>query len=109
MFVEGTKNNSFDQKIYSRIYSEYNVLSLESCSNVIQAVKTYNNTNDLHHMNVVGIIDRDRRTEDEILNLKSDNIYVPDVAEVENLFLLPEVIEIMCKKRLKIIMRHWNL
>lgn len=101
MFVEGTKNNSFDQKIYSRIYSEYNVLSLESCSNVIQAVKTYNNTNDLHHMNVVGIIDRDRRTEDEILNLKSDNIYVPDVAEVENLFLLPEVIEIMCKKEIK--------
>lgn len=98
MFVEGTKNNSFDQKIYSRIYSEYNVLSLESCSNVIQAVKTYNNTNDLHHMNVVGIIDRDRRSEGEILNLKSDNIYAPDVAEVENLFLLPEVIEIMCKK-----------
>ena len=67
---------------------------------MIQAVKTYNNTNDLHHMNVVGIIDRDRRSEGEILNLKSDNIYVPDVAEVENLFLLPEVIEIMCKKLL---------
>lgn len=71
MFVEGTKKNSFDQKIYSRIYSDYNVLSLESCSNVIQAVKTYNNTNDLHHMNVVGIIDRvgDQKMRFLILNL----------------------------------------
>ncbi|MFM9709850.1 DUF4435 domain-containing protein, partial [Streptomyces galilaeus] len=46
---------------------------------------------------VVGIIDRDRRSDTEINNLSKNDIYVLDVAEVENLFILPEIFEVVCE------------
>ena len=39
--------------------------------------------------------DRDFRTEDEISALRGDGIYCLDVAEVENLFVVPELLDIM--------------
>ena len=43
----------------------------------------------LHYKTIKGIVDRDRRTEGEINSLLQDKIYVPSVAEIENLFLIP--------------------
>lgn len=60
---------------------------MESCNAVIQAVKTYGQTGQLHYMKVKGIVDRDRRSDSEVEKLKSQNIFVPKVAEVESLFL----------------------
>ena len=42
-----------------------------------------------------GIIDRDFRAERELAALREDGIYTLGVAEVENLFVVPEVLEIM--------------
>ena len=50
-------------------------------------------------MKVKGIVDRDRRSDSEVEKLKSQNIFVPKVAEVESLFLLPEVIEAVAQKQ----------
>ena len=99
LLVEGTTSKSIDRKLYSKVYSEYNIIPLESCSSVIQSTKAYNQTSNLHYSEVKGIVDRDRRSEDEILKLKGKNIFVPQVAEIENLFLLPEVIEIVAEKQ----------
>ena len=49
----------------------------------------------LKAINVYGIIDRDFRTEHEISALQNDGIYCLDVAEVENLFVVPELLDIM--------------
>ena len=99
LLVEGTRTRSIDKKLYSRLYPEYNVISMESCNAVIQAVKTYGQTEQLHYMKVRGIVDRDRRSDDETEKLKSQSIFVPQVAEVESLFLLPEVIEAVAQKQ----------
>lgn len=99
LLVEGTQTRSIDKKLYSRLYPEYNVISMESCNAVIQAVKTYGQTEQLHYMEVKGIVDRDRRSDDETEKLKVQNIFVPQVAEVESLFLLPEVIETVAQKQ----------
>ena len=48
---------------------------------------------------IKGIVDRDRRTEKEIGLLLQDKIYVPSVAEIENLFLIPEVIKLVATKQ----------
>ena len=99
LLVEGTQSHSIDKKLYSRLYPEYNVISMESCNAVAQAVKAYNHTEILHYMEVRGIIDRDRRSDDEVEKLKAQKIYTPQVAEVESLFLLPEVIEAVAIKQ----------
>ena len=46
----------------------------------------------LHHLECYGLIDRDYRTEEEIESLKAKGIYTIDVAEVENLFLVEELL-----------------
>ena len=98
LLVEGTLSKSIDRKLYSKIYPEYNIISMESCNTVVQTTKAYNKTENLHYAKVKGIVDRDRRSEEEITSLNRHNIFVPKVSEIENLFLLPEVIEIVAKK-----------
>ena len=99
LLVEGTPDKSIDRKLYSKIFADYNVIPLESCTAVIQTTKAYNQIREFHYNNVKGIVDRDRRTEEEISSLSSDNIFVPQVAEIENLFLLPEIIKIVAYKQ----------
>lgn len=99
LLIEGTPSKSIDKKLYSKIYDEYNIISMESCNVVIQTTKAYNQTPDLHYTEVKGIVDRDRRSEEEISKLKEKNIFVPEVSEIENLFLLTDVIRIVAKKQ----------
>jgi len=94
LFVEGTAIKSIDFKLYSILFDDCNVIPLESCSSVIQFTKAYNGRPDLHNLEVKGIIDRDRRSEEEVEKLRSLNIYIPEVAEIESIFLLPNIIKI---------------
>lgn len=54
---------------------------------------------EFHYKEVKGIIDRDRKAEEEINSLRTYDIFVSKVAEIENLFLLPEVIRIVARKQ----------
>lgn len=91
LFVEGTAN-SYDTKLYSEIYKDYYVVPCGGCSSVINFTKAMKNNSQLHHIECYGIIDRDYRTDHEINSLKNNGIYTIDVAEVENLFLVEELL-----------------
>lgn len=52
----------------------------------------------LHELNVYGLIDRDYRSAQEIATLNYDGIYTFDVAEVENLFLVEELIHFVAQR-----------
>lgn len=99
LLIEGTPAKSIDKKLYSKIYPEYNIIPMESCNTVIQTTKAYNQTYNLHYVEVKGIVDRDRRDDEEILRLKEKNIFVPEVSEIENLFLLIDIIKIVAEKQ----------
>ena len=99
LFIEGTPDKSIDRKLYSRLFPKYRIMPLEGCASVIQATKSYNKLPMLHYKTIKGIVDRDRRTEDEINSLLQDKIYVPSVAEIENLFLIPQIIELVARKQ----------
>ncbi|WAA08989.1 DUF4435 domain-containing protein [Fervidibacillus albus] len=101
LLVEGTSNKSIDRKLYAMLFPEYNIIPVESCNSVIQYTKAYQKLNSIHYVEVKGIIDRDRRGDEEISSYNENNIFTPDVAEIENLFLLPEVIQIVCTKQSK--------
>ena len=96
IFVEGT-SNSFDLKLYSLFYSNHLVLPKGSCESVIQIVKGLNESGLISNKKVSGIIDRDRRVDTEVSNLEKHNILVLNVAEVENLFILPEILKLACE------------
>lgn len=94
LFVEG-EESSFDTQLYSILYPDYFIIPCGSCMQVIMRTKSFNSTKNIHNNNVYGIIDRDFRTEVEINRLEKDNIYTLKVSEVENLFVIEELINFL--------------
>lgn len=97
VFVEGV-NGSYDSALYIAILKDFLVIPVGSCSQVIQSVKALKANTQLHHLQVFGVIDRDRRVPAEIHKLEQDSVFVLSVAEVENLFCTREVLEIVSKR-----------
>lgn len=92
LFIEGDAHRSIDSKLYPLVFPNYSVQSLGSCNKVIEATRTFNDLNALHHMDSRGIVDRDRRDVHEVAYLRKKKIMVPEVAEIENLLLLEDVV-----------------
>ncbi|NNP74044.1 hypothetical protein A7P53_01520 [Acinetobacter defluvii] len=92
LFTEGTKG-SFDYQLFTLLFPDYLIKPLGSCTQVIQTVKSIKNISQLNGLDIYGIIDRDRRTDHEVQVLENDKIFTLKVAEIENMFLIPEVLE----------------
>ena len=92
LFIEGDGKNSIDSKLYPLLFKEYTVKSLGSCNKVIEATRTFNDLNAFHSLASIGIVDRDRRDEGEVAYLRRKKVMVPDVAEIENILMLEEVV-----------------
>lgn len=92
LFIEGDASHSIDAKLYPLVFKDFTVKSLGSCDKVIESTRAFNDQRSLHHLESRGIVDRDRRDEGEVAYLRSKNIFVPDVAEIENILMLEEVV-----------------
>lgn len=101
LFIEGTDNASIDNKLYSRVFPDYMVKPMGGCQKVIETTKAFNQLKDFHTLESMGIVDRDRRTEGEIRYLNEQHIFVPNVAEVENLLMLEDVIKSVAHRLMK--------
>ncbi|QWV98656.1 AAA family ATPase [Geomonas nitrogeniifigens] len=97
VFVEG-ENGSFDVALYRAILKGFLVIPVGSCSRVIQSVKALRENPQIHHMEIFGVIDRDRRVDTELQALERIGVFPLSVAEVENLFCTPEIINIVATK-----------
>lgn len=100
LFIEGDRR-SIDARLYPLIFPDYSVRSLGSCNKVIEATRTFNDLSAFHKVDSMGIVDRDRRNDDETGYLRRKNILVPEVAEIENMFLLEDVIYTMARRARK--------
>lgn len=92
LFVEGN-SNSYDIKLYNILFGCYNIIPVEGCSKVIQYTTSVNENSQLNYISAKGIIDKDRKNDLQINNYREKNIYIPKVAEIENIFLLPQIIK----------------
>ncbi len=101
LFIEGDGKRSIDSRLYPLIFRDFTVQSLGSCNKVIEATRTFNDLNAFHHMASCGIVDRDRRDRKEVEYLRGKKIMVPEVAEVENILMLEEVIRTVAASRHK--------
>ena len=74
------------------------VIHCGSCEQVIEKVKAFSENTDIHHSEVYGLIDRDYRSDEEIAKYEEEGIFTLKVAEVENLFLVRNLLELYCKE-----------
>ncbi len=91
MFVEGD-SSSLDVSIYRRVFTEFTVIPVGGCDQVIHSVSTFKSHAALVHVESVGIVDNDGRKSSAVSNLKKKGVFVIPVSEVENLLLLPDVV-----------------
>lgn len=101
LFIEGTDASSIDIRLYPHIFPDYMVKPMGGCQKVIETTKAFRQLKDFHMLDSKGIVDRDRRTEGEIEYLRQQNILVPDVAEVENLLMLENVIKTVARRLMR--------
>ncbi len=93
LFIEGDATHSIDAKLYPLVFQDFSIKSLGSCNKVIEATRAFNDLRAFHHLESCGIVDRDRRDEREVDYLRSKNIFVPNVAEIENILMLEDVVK----------------
>jgi ABC-type cobalamin/Fe3+-siderophores transport system ATPase subunit len=91
LFIEG-QDSSLDLSIYRSCYPEFTVIPRGSCDDVIYSVVTMRANQIFTHITCAGIIDLDDRSQDEVVNLNKLGIKVLPVSELENLFIVPEII-----------------
>lgn len=98
LFVEGDGVHSFDAKLYPLVFPEFTVKSLGGCNQVIEATRSFNGLRAFHSLDAYGIVDRDRRNPSEVAYLRRRRVLVPEVAEIENIFLIEPVVHIMAER-----------
>lgn len=96
LFFEGV-NGSIDKRLLEKVFKDYTLKPLGSCEKVFSTTKAFNDLNDFHNIKAVGLIDRDRRTDEEIQHINDANISVAKVAEIENFLLLESIIKAVAK------------
>lgn len=96
LFVEGAES-SLDKAIFRACYPDWTVVPRGSCEEVIHAVVTMRANAQLTRVTCAGIVDADAYTPDETAYLADQGIAVLPVSEIENLFLLPDVLDAIAK------------
>ena len=91
LFVEGT-TNGLDLPLYDALFPGLSVVPKGSCSDVQRAVSGLRSARDLHHVEALGLIDKDDRSASEIEHLAKNGIFALDVRSVEALYYCSDAI-----------------
>ena len=98
LFVEG-KANSLDLPLYGALFPELSVIPEGSCDEVIRAVKGLRGSYEHHHVEAIGLVDKDDRTEEQVSELVQDSVFALDVYSVESLYYCADAIEaVSCRQ-----------
>lgn len=89
LFVEG-HTGGLDHLIYKSVYSDFLVIPVGSCSQVVHLVRSFRKQESLHWLRCAGMVDKDfRPTRDD--GRVEDGVYALPVCEIENLLLVSDV------------------
>jgi len=90
IFIEGD-DRSLDHPLYSLLFQNVTVVAKSSCREVEHAVSGIRSSTDLHWLRAFGIVDNDRRTDEDIARLYGKGVYAVSVYSVEALYYHPEI------------------
>ena len=98
LFVEGTLS-SLDLPLYHALFPDISVIAKGTSTDVLRAVSGLKETNDLHHVDVYGLIDRDERTDEDVSKLVSLGVFALNVCCVESLYYCPDAISAVARRQ----------
>lgn len=91
LFCEGVIS-SLDARIYEILFPNFVITPVGPCKEVIDCTKAFNRTIG-KNVTAYGIIDKDHRPQQQIDEFKEDNITTLNYSEIENILLIPKVLE----------------
>ena len=98
LFVEG-ESTSLDCPFYSALIPEVSVVSQGSCVEVEKAVHGLRECLHLHHAEAFGLIDRDSRGTEEVVDLARKGVFAIDVYSVEGFYYCSEAIAAVARRQ----------
>ena len=101
LFVEGDESGSLDLPLYNLLFPGISIVPKGSCADVLRAVKVLRGSENLHHVEVLGLIDRDNRCDDEVKRLANDYVFALNVCSVEALYYCSDAIAAVAQHQAK--------
>ena len=95
VFVEGDASSSLDFPLYDALFPNLSVVPYGDCGkvrDVVRGLRGLRGSQDLHHVDAFGLIDKDDRTEDEIKQLAEESVLALEVYAVEALYYCSDAI-----------------
>ncbi|AXT26610.1 ATP-binding protein [Ruegeria sp. AD91A] len=86
LFIEGDEARSLDFPLVSALFPNLSVVPRGSCRDVERSVIGLAGSKELHWLSPVGLIDRDDRSDEEVLALEAQNVFPLDVCSIESIF-----------------------
>jgi ABC-type Mn2+/Zn2+ transport system ATPase subunit len=90
LFVEG-EEHSLDKALYALVFPNVSVVAKSSCQDVERAVFGVRGAAGLHWLHAFGIIDNDRRTQEEIGRMHAKGVHALSAFSVESIYYHPEL------------------
>ena len=92
LFVEGDSAGSLDLPLYNALFPGVSVVPKGGCADVLKAVSGLRESRNLHHVEALGLIDRDNRSHDDVDKLAKEFVFALDVYSVEALYYCSDAI-----------------
>ena len=100
LFVEGS-SDSLDLKLYEILFPDISVIPKGSCEEVQKAVIGLHDSQDNHHVEAFGLIDRDNREDEDVKELSKKGIFALEVYAVESLYYCSDAIDAIADQQAK--------
>ena len=101
IFIEGTAT-SLDAPMYSLLFPTASVIFKKSCRDVEHAVRILRDVENVHWVKAWGIVDRDRRSEDDVARLRTFNVFALSHYSIESLYYHPKIINWVARRQAKV-------
>ena len=100
LFCEGSsKKGTRDYELYRHLYPDFTVIPVASgsCFDVIKYVKALRTSGQVYNKEYFGLVDRDFRSDESVLEEEKKGIFSLPTAIYEGLFLREEIIDLFTK------------
>ncbi len=98
LFVEGDPTGSLDFPLYTALFPNLSVVPKGSCEEVQKAVLGLRGSQDKHHVEAFGLIDRDDRM-DDVEKLAAKGVFALEVYSAEALYYCSDAIAAVARRQ----------
>ena len=99
LFVEGEPTSSLDFPLYTALFPNLSVVPKGSCEEVQKAVLGLRGSQDKHHVEAFGLIDRDDRMDEAVEKLAEKGVFALEVYSAEALYYCSDAIAAVARRQ----------